>query len=216
MVRFSASVIRSSSNHLKTGGENILHPTPLTQTLVHSISKTRADATLCYKAESRITTLCGYVFTLTSDRFETGNTWKVLTPPATGSEGNKYAFEGIVISAPVSLDPSLIYLYSRTAPFAFRDTLSVWTTEPHTAALRLLGARGRQKRWRVVGPVYRERNLHLWKASSCSSQRHRTYRSHPLQHRRKSDVAGQVRRGCASGLSSPLLSIPIVSGPSQL
>ncbi|EDQ99781.1 uncharacterized protein LACBIDRAFT_315283 [Laccaria bicolor S238N-H82] len=35
-----------------------------------------------------------------TDCFRTGNTWKVLKPPATDSAGNKYACEGVVISAP--------------------------------------------------------------------------------------------------------------------
>ena len=215
MVRFSPSVIRSSSNHLKTGGENVLHPTPLTQTLVHSISKTRADATLWvikgYKVESHITTVCGYIFTLTSDRFGSGNTWKVLTPPATDSAGNKYAFKGIVISAPVSdlyiQQNCSLHIQGYTERTDHRATYS---------SPSIVGCSWPLETMASGWPCIPRATRHLCKASSCSSQRHWTYRPHPLQRRRRSEVAGQVRRGCSSGLSSSLLSIPIVSGPSQL
>ena len=146
---FSPSVIRSSSNHLKTGGENVLHPTLLTHTLVHSISKTRADATLWvikgYKAESHNDSM---QLRIHLDFKLLWNGEYVDGFDTSYRLGGKqiFIFEGIVISAPVSLDPSLIYFSSRTAPFTFRATLNGRTTNPNTAALQLLAARGRQKR----------------------------------------------------------------------
>ena len=130
----------------------------------------------------------------------------VLTP-ATDSAGNKYSFSRYSDFCPRLTRPVSDLFLQQNCSLHIQGYTERTNHQPKYSSPSVVGCSWPSETMTSVGPVYRERHLHLRKASSCSSQRRWTYRPHPLEHRRRSDVAGQVRRGCASGLWYVLFSL---------